>query len=53
MAAAANFAWVNRSCMTYCVRQAFSRVFKMSPDDLDMQVVFIIYAIMLSYSDDL
>ena len=26
MAAAANFAWVNRSCMTFCARQAFSKV---------------------------
>ncbi|PAV76581.1 hypothetical protein WR25_19215 [Diploscapter pachys] len=40
MAAAANFAWVNRSCMTFCVRQAFSRVFDMSPDDLDMQMIY-------------
>lgn len=23
MAAAANFAWVNRSCMTFCARQVF------------------------------
>ncbi|KJH51111.1 hypothetical protein DICVIV_02670 [Dictyocaulus viviparus] len=38
MAAAANFAWVNRSCMTFCVRQAFANTFKMQPDDLDMQV---------------
>lgn len=26
MAAAANFAWVNRSCMTFCARQAFAKV---------------------------
>ncbi|KAI1729730.1 tRNA-splicing ligase rtcB domain-containing protein [Ditylenchus destructor] len=36
MAAAANFAWVNRSCMTFCVRQAFSKIFNSTPDDLDM-----------------
>ncbi|CAJ0944112.1 unnamed protein product, partial [Mesorhabditis belari] len=40
MAAAANFAWVNRSCMTFCVRQAFSRVFNMSADDLDLAVIY-------------
>uniref|UniRef100_A0AC34FSK7 3'-phosphate/5'-hydroxy nucleic acid ligase n=1 Tax=Panagrolaimus sp. ES5 TaxID=591445 RepID=A0AC34FSK7_9BILA len=40
MAAAANFAWVNRSCMTFCVRQAFSRIFNSSPDDLDMHVIY-------------
>jgi tRNA-splicing ligase RtcB len=36
MAAAANFAWVNRSCMTFCVRQAFAKIFNSTPDDLDM-----------------
>ncbi|VDK51728.1 unnamed protein product [Anisakis simplex] len=40
MAAAANFAWVNRSCMTFCARQAFAKVFSMSPDDLDMHVIY-------------
>lgn len=40
MAAAANFAWVNRSSMTFLARQAFSKVFRSSPDDLDMQVVY-------------
>ena len=40
MAAAANFAWVNRSVLTFLARQAFSKVFKMSPDDLDMQVIY-------------
>lgn len=40
MAAAANFAWVNRSCMTFCVRQAFAKVFNTSPDDLDMHVIY-------------
>ncbi|CAD6189895.1 unnamed protein product [Caenorhabditis auriculariae] len=40
MAAAANFAWVNRSCITFCVRQAFSRVFDMSADDMDMQMIY-------------
>ncbi|CAI4222410.1 unnamed protein product [Auanema sp. JU1783] len=40
MAAAANFAWVNRSCMTFCIRQAFQHTFNSSPDDLDMQVIY-------------
>ncbi|KAK6016306.1 hypothetical protein OSTOST_18210, partial [Ostertagia ostertagi] len=40
MAAAANFAWVNRSCMTFCVRQAFANVFTLQPDDLDMQMIY-------------
>ncbi|KRZ68047.1 tRNA-splicing ligase RtcB -like protein [Trichinella papuae] len=40
MAAAANFAWVNRSCMTFCARQAFAKIFQCTPDDLDMQVVY-------------
>ncbi|VDK79031.1 unnamed protein product [Cylicostephanus goldi] len=44
MAAAANFAWVNRSCMTFCVRQAFANTFNIQPDDLDMQVCnFLLY----------
>ncbi|EGT47647.1 hypothetical protein CAEBREN_25556 [Caenorhabditis brenneri] len=40
MAAAANFAWVNRSCITFCVRNAFQKTFGMSPDDMDMQVIY-------------
>lgn len=40
MAAAANFAWVNRSSMTFLSRQAFSKQFNMSPDDLDMHVIY-------------
>jgi len=40
MAAAANFAWVNRSSMTFLTRQAFSKLYHMSPDDLDMQVIY-------------
>ncbi|OQR76162.1 tRNA-splicing ligase RtcB-like [Tropilaelaps mercedesae] len=38
MAAAANFAWVNRSSMTFLSRQAFGKIFNTTPDDLDMQV---------------
>jgi len=66
MSAAANFAWVNRSSMTFLARQvcinilticyiqfltdfnfltitilkAFAKQFKMSPDDLDMHVIY-------------
>jgi len=40
MSAAANFAWVNRSGMTYLVRQAFEKVFKKSSLDLDMNIVY-------------
>uniref|UniRef100_A0A069DUS0 RNA-splicing ligase RtcB homolog n=1 Tax=Panstrongylus megistus TaxID=65343 RepID=A0A069DUS0_9HEMI len=40
MAAAANFAWVNRSSMTFLSRQAFAKQFNMAPDDLDMHVIY-------------
>ena len=40
MAAAANFAWVNRSSMTFLARQAFAKMFDSTPDDLDMHVIY-------------
>ena len=40
MAGAANYAWVNRSTMTFLTRQAFGKVFKSTPDDLDMHVIY-------------
>jgi tRNA-splicing ligase RtcB len=40
MACAANYAWVNRSSMTFLTRQAFAKQFKCTPDDLDMHVVY-------------
>jgi len=40
MAAAANYAWVNRSSMTFLTRQAFAKVFKSTPDDLDMHMIY-------------
>jgi tRNA-splicing ligase RtcB len=40
MAAAANFAWVNRSSMTFLSRQAFAKTFNSTPDDLDMHVIY-------------
>jgi len=40
MAAAANYAWVNRQSMTFLVRQAFAKAFDCTPDDLDMNIVY-------------
>ena len=40
MACAANYAWVNRSSMTFLVRQAFAKQFNAAPDDLDMHVIY-------------
>lgn len=40
MCAAANYAWVNRSSMTFLARQAFSKVFNSTPDDLDMHLIY-------------
>ncbi|CAH8550638.1 unnamed protein product [Heterobilharzia americana] len=40
MAAAANYAWVNRSSMTFLARQAFAKIFNSTPDDLDMHIIY-------------
>ncbi|KAF8071042.1 RtcB-like protein [Scenedesmus sp. PABB004] len=40
MACAANYAWVNRSSMTFLARQAFAKMFASTPDDLDMALVY-------------
>lgn len=40
MSCAANYAWVNRSSMTFLVRQAFAKHFKRSAAALDMHVVY-------------
>ena len=40
MACAANYAWVNRSMMTFLVRQAFAKQFNTTPDALDMHLVY-------------
>jgi len=40
MAAAANFAFVNRSSMTFLCRQAFAKQFGTTPDELDMHVIY-------------
>ncbi|GIX61530.1 tRNA-splicing ligase RtcB homolog [Babesia caballi] len=40
MAAASNYAWVNRSAITFLLRQAFSKTFEQSADDLDMHLIY-------------
>ncbi|XP_067906157.1 RNA-splicing ligase RtcB homolog [Heterodontus francisci] len=40
MAAAGNYAWVNRSSMTFLTRQAFAKIFNTTPDDLDLHVIY-------------
>lgn len=40
MAAAANYAFVNRASMTFLARQAFAKQFGMAPDDLDMHLIY-------------
>ncbi|CAD7703767.1 unnamed protein product [Ostreobium quekettii] len=40
MSCAANYAWVNRTSMTFLCRQAFAKMFDSMPDDLDMHVVY-------------
>ncbi|VDK85408.1 unnamed protein product [Dibothriocephalus latus] len=40
MSAAANYAWVNRSSMTFLTRQAFAKIFNSTPDDLDMHIIY-------------
>jgi tRNA-splicing ligase RtcB len=40
MRAAANYAWANRQCMTHWTRQVFRRIFKKSPRDLGMSLVY-------------
>lgn len=40
MACASNFAWVNRSIMTFLARQAFAKTFNSTPVDLDMHVIY-------------
>jgi tRNA-splicing ligase RtcB len=40
MACAANYAWANRSCLTYLARRAFSKTFNKTPEELDMHLVY-------------
>ena len=40
MACAANFAFVNRTTMTFLVRQASGKIFNTTPYDLDMHLIY-------------
>lgn len=40
MAAAANYAWANRSCITFLARRAFSKTFNKSAEELDMHMIY-------------
>ena len=40
MSAAANYAWVNRSCITYLVRRAFEKLFEKTPEEMGMHLVY-------------
>ncbi len=40
MKAAANFAWTNRQMIMHWVRESFAKVFKMGPEDLEMDLVY-------------
>ena len=40
MSAASNYAWVNRSCITYLTRRAFEKVFQKTPEELEMNLVY-------------
>lgn len=40
MACAANFAWVNRSCITALTRKVFADMFKRTPEEMEMHLVY-------------
>lgn len=40
MKAAANYAWANRQCIMHWTREAFMKVFNMSPRDLGMKLIY-------------
>uniref|UniRef100_A0A7S3QAF7 RNA-splicing ligase RtcB homolog n=1 Tax=Chaetoceros debilis TaxID=122233 RepID=A0A7S3QAF7_9STRA len=40
MSAAANYAWVNRSCITYLARRAFEKVFDKTAEEMEMNLVY-------------
>jgi len=40
MRAAANYAWANRQCLTHWTREVFQKVFRKSPRDLGMWLVY-------------
>ncbi|MCX7770370.1 MAG: RtcB family protein [Proteobacteria bacterium] len=40
MKAAANYAWANRQCIMHWTREAFMKVFEISPRDLGMRLIY-------------
>lgn len=40
MSAASNYAFVNRSVITYLARRAFEKVFEKTPDDMEMNLIY-------------
>ena len=40
MAASANYAWCNRQIITHWIRETFQKVFKMSEEDLGMELIY-------------
>ncbi|HSD52006.1 MAG TPA: RtcB family protein, partial [Candidatus Methylomirabilis sp.] len=40
MRAAANYAWANRQCLTHWAREVFQKVFKKSPRDLGLALIY-------------
>ncbi len=40
MKGAANYAWANRQCLMHWTREVFLMLFRLSPKDLGMKVVF-------------
>lgn len=40
MACAANYAWANRQCITHWIREAFADVYKKTPDELGMKLIY-------------
>lgn len=40
MACAANYAWANRSAMTFLIRSSVAAVMNRSPEDLDMALIY-------------
>lgn len=40
MVCAANYAWANRQCITHWVREAFADVYKKTPDELGMKLIY-------------
>jgi tRNA-splicing ligase RtcB len=40
MVCAANYAWANRQCITHWIREAFGQVYKKTPDQLGMKLIY-------------